>query len=182
MEHRRITQTILLLLLLLTISVNGRAQGENRTFWSLPWHVEAGLTTGTSKDGLMPFGATVDLNYTFGKSFSIHAVSEATYFHPKKGMTSDYNKAFNLGGGIGYAFSPATENCSSVFEARASVTASVGSSDFKNTAYQIGLYWYRGTDNRKVVPVVGVGYSARDFSQKALPTYHGAFLSFGLRF
>ena len=67
------------------------------------------------------------------------------------------------------------------FELRASVTSTIGSSDFKNTAYKLGLYWV-GNPKSRFSPVVGVGYSFHDFRTKGLNNYHGLYVSIGYLF
>lgn len=139
------------------------------------FHLEAGLGIGTAKDKTMPFEVNVDLNYSLTSRFSVHALAEASFFVPKDGATHDYNKAANLGGGVGYVLFPATGDSKDVFEVRATAAANVGSSDFKHTSYKLGLYWLN--DKMKV----GIGYSLRDFSSKGFDTYHGAFATIGFR-
>ena len=68
------------------------------------------------------------------------------------------------------------------FELRAFVTTSVGSSDFKNTSYNVGVHWFGHTEKHRLVPTVGVGYTLRDFSAKGMKNINGAYFSLGLRF
>lgn len=148
----------------------------------IPLHFEASLLSGTPSKGLMPFGANIDLNYTFVKNLALHAVVETSYFIPKEGVTSKYNKANNLGGGLSYTLFPQINDNLGDFELRASVTTSVGSSDFKNTAFNVGVNWHSHTDYHKLVPVIGVGYAFKDFSAKGMSNYNGAYLTVGVRF
>lgn len=147
----------------------------------IPLHVELGMNINTPHKGFMPIGTIIDLSYSI-KRFSIHAVANADFFIPKEGMTDSYNKTVNLGGGVGFELLPREEGFNNNFEIRAQVTSSVASSVLKNTAYQLGLYWHPKTSRRKLVPLVGAGYSIKDFSRHELSTYHGAFVSLGLRF
>ena len=101
---------------------------------------------------------------------------------PKNGATNDYNRATNLGGGLGYVFLPEKNDQLGDFELRAFVTTSVGSSDFKNTSYNVGVHWFGHTEKHRLVPTVGVGYTLRDFSAKGMKNINGAYLSLGLRF
>lgn len=149
---------------------------------SLPLHAELSLGAGTPFKSMIPVDATIDVNYTFFKKLSLHFVSNASYFIPKEGMTSNYNKAFNIGGGIGYTFLPQKNDKLGDFEVRASVTTTVGSSDFKNTSYNIGVFWYSHSEKHKILPFIGISYSFKDFSNKFIPNYHGAYVTFGVRY
>lgn len=148
---------------------------------TLPLHVEASLMFSTPHNQMMPFGEIIDVNYSISR-FSIHALLTSEYFIPKEGLTKNYNKTLNLGGGIGFELFPREEHDRNVFEARASVSAGLESNDFKNTSYRIGLEWHRYTSKRCLVPTIGVGYSMKDFVKSGIPNYHGMYLSLGLRF
>ena len=111
----------------------------------------------------------------------IRLLADTNNFIPKDGMTHKYNQAINLGGGLSYTILPPTIKNNDAFELRASVTSTIGSSDFKNTAYKLGLYWV-GNPKSRFSPVVGVGYSFHDFRTKGLNNYHGLYVSIGYRF
>ena len=160
------------------VNVNAHESNEKET---LPLHVEASLMISTPHKDVMPFGPELDINYSI-RRFSIHALLTGEYILPKEGMTQKYNKTLNLGGGIGFELFPREENVRSVFELRTSVTAGLGSNDFKNTSYRLGLEWFSRPKRRCLVPTVGVGYNMKVFSKSGIPTYHGMYLSFGLRF
>lgn len=176
MKHKQTLFSMLLLSLVSATPLCSNAQSALDKF-----HMELGLGTGTPKDKMTPFGANIDLNYSLTNRFSLHALSEATYFIPKEGMTHKYNQAINLGGGLSYTILPPTIENNDAFELRASVTSTIGSSDFKNTAYKLGLYWV-GNPKSSFSPVVGVGYSFQDFRTKGLNNYHGLYVSIGFRF
>ena len=180
MEYRRLTHFIVLIVTML-ISIETLAQhDEKKTI--IPLHLEASLGAVTPSKDIMPLDASFDLNYTFGNKFSLHAIASTSYFLPKKGSTSDYNRATNVGGGIGYIFLPQKNDNLGDFELRAYVTTSVGSSDFKNTSYNIGIHWCGHSERHSLVPTVGIGYSFKDFSQKNMPNTNGAYFTLGLRF
>lgn len=139
----------------------------------LPVHLDLTLGMGTPCKDIRPFDASLGLNYNI-RQFSLHAIWQADIFVPKNGMTSNYNLTSNLGGGLGYRF--LSSKC---FEARGFVTTTVGHSDFRNTSYNLGLYWHCGAKCFPS-PIIGIGYNCKDFS--AAPTYHGAYVSFSFRF
>lgn len=143
-----------------------------------PLHIEAGLTLGTSSHSVMPTGVNIDLNYDLTKCLSVHALAHADYFIPKEGLTDKYNKALNLGGGLGYVLCPAI--CSGHFEARASFTSSVGSNLYNHNSVDAGLYWVG--KSASFAPVVGAGYSYKNFRNGSLKSYNGLVVSLGLRF
>ena len=68
------------------------------------------------------------------------------------------------------------------FALRASVATSVGGGDFNNTSYKIGLQWSAGSERLIFRPVIGVGYTLKDFRRKEPASYNGAYVSFGIRF
>lgn len=162
------------------VTMIGHSQDENSKV--LPLYIEASLGAGTSYDGVRPFDASVAVRYNPLSRLSIGVVWGRD-FYSCKNMVSDVEKFnYKLGGSLGYVL---FENVLSEFgtlELRANVLSSVGSSYFKNVAYTIGLHWYESSGRHKLSPLVGVGYCARDFSDKALGTHHGAYVSFGLRF
>lgn len=180
MEYRKFIYGVAFVATLFTSS-NLRAQ-SSESMNTLPLHIEAQLGAGTSCKSVTPFDVNIDLNYTLARRFSIHAITQTSYFLPKDGITSKYNRATNLGGGIGYTFLPQKDDKLGNFELRASVTTSVGSSDFKNTSYNIGIHWYGHAERHKLVPTIGIGYSFRDFSNKNMPNHNGLYFSVGVRF
>ena len=172
-----------LLFTFLTILCNNSlllAQTANES-WTTPLHIEASLGTSTPYKSIMPLSTLIDLNYSI-KRFSIHALIDGNYFLPKEGMTKNYNKTVNLGGGIGFELFPQEKKDRSVYEIRASVTRSLGSADYKNTAYKVGIHLFGKSKKRNITPSIGAGYCLRSFSDKDFHTYSGMYLSLGLRF
>jgi len=180
MEYRRIT-TIVLVAVMLFCTADAIAQSSKGQI-TKPLHIEASLGAGTACKNIMPIDVNIDLNYTFAKKFSLHVTTQTSYFLPEDGITTNYNRATNLGGGLGYVFLPQKNDNWGDFELRAFMTTSVGSSDFKNTSYNIGVHWYGHTEKHRLVPTVGVGYNFKNFSNKDAANYHGAYFSLGLRF
>lgn len=177
MDHKIKSIYVALLMCFATFS----AYSQEYDCEKLPLHIELNLTGATPHKGLMSFGPEIDLTYSI-KRFSIHAILNTDYFIPKESETKNYNKAMNLGGGMGFELFPRKTNDSNTFEARASVTSSVGSGDFKNTAFKIGINWHLSGSKHRLSPTIGLGYCLRTFHDPHLSTYHGGFLSFGIRF
>ena len=170
------------LLSLLFFSPVSNASAQNTESSTLPLHVEANMEAGTPYHKMMPMGATVDLGYYINR-FSIHAMAQGDYFIPKESSTYKYNNTSNVGGGLGYVLFPDKGDHLGVMEARAYMTTSFrGNSAMKNNSYKIGIYWYGNSTSRKVVPMVSVGYTIKNFHTNGMPTYRGAYVSFGLRF
>lgn len=178
MEYRKIK---IFLVLFITALCGSSAFAQTSDEKSIPLHVEVSLETGTENKGIMPSSAVVDLGYNI-RRFSIHAAAQADMFQPKEGSTHDYNRSRNIGGGIGYVIFPEDKTNLGVFEVRALVTTSVGSSDFNNTSYKLGIHWYGYSSTRKVLPMVSVGYTIKDFREKSLPSNRGMYLALGFRF
>lgn len=147
-----------------------------------PLHVEIGMGAGTANNGILPIDANVNVNYTLGGRFTLQAVMQSSYFVPKYGTTDSYNRATNLGGGVGYIFAPEKNDKLGDFELRACVTTTIGGSNYKNTSYDLGIYWYSHTNKHKLIPIVGIGYRFRNYSDKSISDYNGAFFSLGIRF
>lgn len=147
----------------------------------IPLYIEASLDVSTPYKGILPFEQTLDVNYAI-KRFSIHALCSSNFILPKDGETKDFNKKVNLGGGIGFELFPRDINDRNIFEARATVTTSLGSNNFKNTSYKIGINWYTHGSTKRLSPIIGVGYNIKTFANSNTHTYHGMYLSFGVRF
>lgn len=145
-----------------------------------PLHIEADLTLGSKCHSVMPVGANIDLNYDITNRLSVHALMKADNFIPKEGVTDKYNKALGLGGGLGYVLCPAL-SCGH-YEARASFTSSVGSGLYNHNAVDAGLYWVGKSEAKSFAPVVGVGFTHRNFRLGGLKSYNGLTVSLGLRF
>lgn len=104
MKNSRIVRTAAVAAVLFaTIGANAQSEASSK---SIPLHVEASLGACTPSNKVLPLDVNVDLNYTFAKRFSLHATTTTSYFMPKNGATHDYNRATNLGGGLGYVFLP----------------------------------------------------------------------------
>lgn len=102
MKNSRIVRTAAVAAVLFaTIGANAQSEASSK---SIPLHVEASLGACTPSNKVLPLDVNVDLNYTFAKRFSLHATTTTSYFMPKNGATHDYNRATNLGGGLGYVF------------------------------------------------------------------------------
>lgn len=175
MEYRRIVISLLSAFIMAAIPLGTKAQDLLDNL-----HVELGFNETTPKDDVLPIAFNLNLTYSLSNRFSVQGLSDATYFIPKDGFIHDYNKAVNIGGGIGYKLLPSTEKERSAFELRASFTMTVGHSDFKNTSYKLGLYWM-GSQNKHFTPVIGAGYSFRHFKGNDLNNFHGAYVSIGCR-
>lgn len=148
---------------------------------TIPLYLEASLDVSTPYKGILPFEQTLDVNYVI-KRFSIHALCSSNFILPKDGETKNYNRTVNLGGGVGFELFPRDINDRNIFEARATVTTSLGSNNFKNTSYRIGINWYTHGSTRGLSPIIGVGYNIKTFANSSTHTYHGMYLSFGVRF
>lgn len=147
----------------------------------IPLYLEASLDVSTPYKGILPFEQTLDVNYAI-KRFSIHALCSSNFILPKDGETKGYNRTVNLGGGVGFELFPRDINDRNIFEARATVTTSLGSNNFKNTSYKIGINWYTHGSTKRLSPIIGVGYNIKTFANSNTHTYHGMYLSFGVRF
>lgn len=180
MEYRRKITTILIAITsFCTIKANAQSTKDQI---AKPLHIEVSLGAGTPYNNIMPIDVNVDLNYTFAKMFSLHAIAQTTYFLPKDGIASNYNRATNLGGGFGYVFLPQKNDQLGDFELCTFVTSSVGSSDFKNTSYNVGIHWYGHSEKHRLIPIVGAGYNFKNISSMDLSNYNGAYFFLGLRF
>lgn len=180
MEYRRKITTILIAITSFC-TINAIAQSTNDQI-TMPLHIEVSLGAGTPNNIIMPIDVNVDLNYTFAKKFSLHAIAQTTYFLPKDGIASNYNRATNLGGGFGYVFLPQKNDQLGDFELCTFVTSSVGSPDFKNTSYNVGIHWYGHSEKHRLIPIVGADYNFKNISSKDLSNYNGAYFFLGLRF
>lgn len=147
-----------------------------------PFHYELSANLLGKYKQIQPLGISIDVSYTFAKIFSAHAVLDNTFYIPQYGTTSNFNHATNLGGGLGVELFPTDHSVPGKMELRGFVTTTVGRSDYKNTAYNLGIYWYGSSSLSSGRPVVGLGYTIRDFSNRSLPTYYGPYASFGIRF
>lgn len=147
-------------------------------------HIEAGIGLYTPSHSTMATDVSIGAIYQFTPRFSAQILSTGQYFIPKNGVTHDYNYAFGLGGGIGFAPLPIDPSDFGVYEIRANITAPIGNSDYKNMGYGLGIYW-RGTTHGKrhlITPFVGVEYRIHDFTADGLKTFKGFYMTFGLRF
>ncbi len=176
---------IMTLVLVFANSFNANAQSEQKAVSeNLPLHLEARLGVCAPSQSMMPTDITFSALYQITPRFSAHIITTGQYFVPKEGVTSKYNHAFGLGGGIGFAPLPIDPSDIGVYEIRANMTAPVGSSNYKNMGYGLGIYW-RGNVNgahRRLVPLVGVEYRVHDFKNEGLKTFMGFYATFGLRF
>ena len=172
--------TIICLLMYFGTTIQMHAETKEAT-WATPLHIEVSMGGSSPHKEILPFGTALDVNYRI-KRFSIHTLLEGTYFLPKQNITKNYNQTANLGGGIGFEILPEDINNRSVFEVRASVTRSLGSSDYRKTDCKIGIYWLANPYRRSMTPTVGFGYCLRNFSNQDLHTYNGMYVSIGVRF
>lgn len=123
-----------------------------------------------------------DLNYTFAKRFSAHAVVDASHFIPKSGIINNFNTTTNVGGGLGYIFHKADSDWADDLLIKASVTRSMGNVYYRNTACKIGFHSnVSRIAGASAGLTYGIGYTMVNFDNKAEKTFHGAYVSIGLR-
>jgi hypothetical protein len=146
-----------------------------------PLHLEVSTGIGTQNHQVIPFNATIDLNYPVVDRWSLHAATESNWMLPKEGVTKDFNSSINVGGGISYSLFPTEVYNKGTFETRVMVTETVDNSVYKHTSYNVGLYWYKKHDSPCPAPLIGVGFCDREYHSNHRSSYRGAFLTFGVR-
>ncbi len=148
-----------------------------------PLYMSVGMTGSMNFSDKMTAGYNINLDYTFAKRYSVHAIAETTMFIPEEGTISDFNQATNLGGGVGYTFLRADNETPADMLIRAAVTHTVGGSPYKNTNYKVGIHLNEySVKGATVTLTYGLGYSLTDFSSKGMKTDHGMYVTLGLRF
>lgn len=170
--------TFLLSVIAVAVMSNAGAQVSELTV-PLYIGINTGVTTNFSNKLTTAYNA--DLSYTFAKRLPVYAIAESRIFVPKDGTTTNYNRATNLGVGLGFIFHTADSKIGSDYLIKATVTHTVGSSPFKHTNYTIGLH-----SNEYIVKdaalTYGIGYSLFDYTNKATKADHGMYVTIGLRF
>lgn len=177
MDYKRIIPA-LLLAAAIAAPATAAAQGEDK---SLPLHFELSSTLGSKYKEILPLGVSLDAGLSLSKVLSVHLNLDNSFYVHNNAMTSGYNSIPSLGGGVGVALFPDSWDHGKL-ELRGFVNGSLKKSDWKNKAYNFGLYWYGNSTRVSPKPVVGIGYTVRDFSNKSLPTYNSFYASFGVRF
>lgn len=156
--------------------VGAKAQTEDVSL-----HFDASFTMGMPAKDISPMGASFDLNFSPINRFSIHALAHTDFFIPKNGATKDYNNAFNIGGGLGYQLLN-NDNCRfGTMELRGTASVSVGKSDWANSTCSLGLYFYKHSSAQRFQPIIGIGFSMRDF-HGSQATHYAPYVSLGFRF
>lgn len=148
----------------------------------VPLHVEASLEAGRGTDKMLSFGPALNLSYCFAQRIALYAVAQSDYYMQENGVTKDFNQTFNVGGGLGCVLWLPKEDGLGTLEFRALAATGCKKSDFRNTAYHFGLYWYGHRSYLFVQPIIGVGYRLNDFVNSSRASFHSGFISFGLRF
>lgn len=175
-------KTLFLFMLALFVADVSHACAQSQSCKNIPLHVEVGFEGGTSCHKVIPVSMVADIGYYVNR-FSLHAAAQSDYFMPKEGSTYKYNKASNVGGGLGFVLFPDNGDGLGTMELRALMTTSVGgSSTVGNNSYKVGIYWYGGAKFLKMMPLVSVGYTVKNFHTSSMPTYRGAYVSLGVRF
>lgn len=179
---RRIIKLFIVILSVLYVSELKAVTLEK--IYALPLHLDVSLGVGTEHKSILPMQMDLDLNYTLFKRLTIHANSQASYFMQKDGVSVNYNKATNLGGGLGYIFMRKDIENPGDFEIRVNASTCIGHTEFKNTQYSAGIHWHVCMQPylKRLIPTIGVGYMFCDFSNPSIPNYSGLFASIGIRF
>lgn len=169
-------KVLFMAVMLYMTAVGAKAQTEN-----VPLHFDASFTMGMPAKDLSPMGASFNLNFSPINRLSIHALAHTDFFIPKNGATKDYNNATNIGGGLGYQLISNERGRLGALELRGTASVSVGKSDFANSTYSLGLYFYKHPTAQRFQPIVGVGFSMRNFHGNQ-STCYAPFVSLGFRF
>lgn len=146
-----------------------------------PFHLELAMEAGVPQKRLFPMGVNIGLSYNLTERLSVQAIGRCESFIPKEAITDDYNKAFNLGGGLGYVLCPDERDGFGSIELRGAVTTTVGHTHFKNTTASIGFYFL--TNHCSLFnPIIGIGFNFRPSRSAVSPNLYFPYLSLGVRF
>ncbi|MCR4773278.1 MAG: DUF481 domain-containing protein [Prevotella sp.] len=170
---------LLIGLLLIGMVVPMMAQ-ENKSFADrLMFEINMGA--GVKQHGITPITATFNAGVNVTKRFYAFASVEGMTGLYKNGAVKTYERAANIGGGLGYNLWT-NKSGSDALDLKASATTTVGGSNWKNTAYTVQLVEYLGAKNSSVKPFFGLGYRYIDSHHSAFANYGNVYVTIGLRF
>ena len=120
---------------------------------------EIDLGVGLKQHDITPLSVGINLGYRIIPRLAIYARYSGTYGLYDAGEGRDYFKTTNLGGGAEYVLAMDKRKIATdMYSVRAQVSASVGSVDWKNTTYSIGLYSKTKYKNGECGPIIGIGF------------------------
>lgn len=145
--------------------------------------LEMGFDATTKQHDVSPFGVSVNAGYRFTPRLYAYARYQGTIGLYENGDIRTYAKTQNVGGGIGYVVHKETrQSRTDLWSLRAQMTGSIGNVDWKNTTYDIGLYWQSKSKCGKVAPTVGIGFRHTNSHTCGWADHNGIFVSVAFGF
>lgn len=121
--------------------------------------LELGVDAGSRQHDIAPMGVGVNVGYGLSSRFYLYARYQGMMGLYDNGDSKTYFNTQNIGGGVGFTFHKGTgKGDTGLWDLRAQITSSVGNVDWKNTSYDVGVYWRIKSKSSKVSPVLGIGF------------------------
>lgn len=153
--RKRISIVLMGLMFCMAVSAQGEA---NDSFFDR-FMLELGVDAGTKQHDIAPLGVGVNVGYNLSSRFYVYARYQGMMGLYDNDHSRTYFKTQNLGGGLGFTFHKDTwKNGAGLWDLRAQVTNSIGNVDWKNTSYDLGVYWRIKSAGAKVAPMFGIGF------------------------
>lgn len=181
---------ILSLLLLLISALSVSAQDKDDKTEKLSDKIAANIIdeidfgVGLKQHGVTPLFAGINLGYHIIPRLHVYARYEGMIGLSNVGDNRAYDKTWNLGGGIGYTFyyMKYKGETTTKWSVRAQVTNSIGSVDWKNTSYSIGVYSQCKSTKFARSPLFGIGFKHINSHTEGIRDYNSLFVCMGLGF
>ena len=134
---------------------------------------------GVKQHGMTPMNLDMQLGFEFAPRWQLVAAAEAC----RTLMEGDGNRSFAkdvaLGGGLAYVWE---EGKNSRFDLRLQVLNTIGSPDWSHTTYDIGTNWYGKSSQRRIKPLIGLGFRFQKSHTAGIRDWSGFYATLGFKF
>ncbi len=174
--NRNIFFAILCLLSCLTTS----AQDKTGNLFHDKIMLEMGFEAETKQHDIFPIGINVNIGYKFTSRLYAYGRYQGIVGLYDDSNFNTYTKTQNIGGGIGYIFHKEKHNAKTdLWSIRAQMTGSIGNPDWRNTTYDIGIFWQSKYGCSRLSPILGLGFRHTNSHTQGIKNHNGIYASIG---
>ena len=169
-----------MMMLLIFSAVGIQAQeSEQKSSLLDDMNLEIKTLYGLKQHNMNPLNLNIQLSYSYTERLSLLLSVERNYMLFSGNDSKWYKDGTSLGGGLAYVW---MKDKHQNFDVRLQVLNTIGSSQWKHAAYDIGLSWYEKRGKRSPSPFMGIGFRYQKSHTAGTRDWCGFYATVGVRF
>ena len=179
-QKTTIMKKLMMMLLLVSSAIGIQAQeSEKKSSLLDGLSFEIKTVYGLKQHNMNPLNLNMQLSYSYTDRLSLLISAERNYMLFNENDNKWYMNATSLGGGMAYVWMKDKHHN---FDIRLQVLNTIGNSQWKHTAYDIGLNWYEKQEKRTCSPFMGIGFRYQKSHTSDMRDWCGFYATVGVRF